>query len=84
MKKIVAICLGMLLLAGCSWINNQAEQNPPSNKNMICAQLSHQLNFQQTSPNMEYSSGNAFTKQNQLLKQYRKFGCDKLDTKNSK
>lgn len=79
MKKILVISLGMLILAGCSWINNRAEQNPPSNKNMICAQLKHQMNFQQTSPNMEYSSGNAFTKQNQLLKQYRKFGCDKLD-----
>ena len=80
-KKILAVTLIALLLSGCSWLNKKAKENPPSDKNMICSQIRQQMLFDPTSPNMEYSSGNAYTRQNQLLSQYKKFGCEKLENK---
>ena len=68
MKIFIVIITLLLLPTACTWLTNKTKQNPPTNKNMICADIGRQLTFDRNDPN-------APTRQSALLKEYRKYNC---------
>ena len=84
-KKLLITVLSLVIaiMSGCTWVNEQTKQNPPSNKNMICAQLKQKMLFIQNNPGAN-DNWNSYNRQNRLLNEYKKFNCDQLEEATSK
>ncbi len=84
-KKLLIIILSIVTLsiAGCTWLNKKAKQNPPTDKHMICEHIKHQILFgHDTGANLN-NKWNAYNRRNQLLSQYKKFNCKEIEEKES-
>lgn len=72
-KFLLFIALSLcLVLNACSWLTNKTEENPPTDTNMICANIGREMLEAQS-----YQQVNATTRSAQLYKEYQRYGCDK-------
>ena len=70
----------LITITSCSWITNKTKQNPPTDKNMVCANIEHNMTFT-TDPTNQSADWSSPTKQAELLRQYNKYNCGQANKK---
>ena len=81
-KKLILMIIMMLSLVGWESLTSLATFKAPTDRHAICSDIKRKLVFYNNDPNLnpEWSSP---AKQAELLRQYRQYDCDNLESESS-